>query len=144
MAALTSDRNTIMLAGDIRSGTVAAGQLIYGGAIVMRNATGYVVKGATASGLVGIGRAEQRVDNSAGADGAVSATYRPGTFRFGNSAGVDQIARADIGAVCYVVDDQTVAKTDGTAARSPAGVIEAVDEIGVYVRFDEALTHNLS
>ncbi|MFB0515162.1 MAG: hypothetical protein ACETWG_00985, partial [Candidatus Neomarinimicrobiota bacterium] len=33
----------------------------------------------------------------------------------------------------YIVDDQTVAKTDGTGTRSPAGFIEDVDSNGVWV-----------
>jgi len=41
-----------------------------------------------------------------------------------------------------VVDDQTVAKTDGTATRSPAGFVDMVDDLGVWVRFDEAMTRN--
>jgi hypothetical protein len=34
------------------------------------------------------------------------------------------------------VDDQTVAKTDGTGARSVAGKVFDVDSGGVWVRFD--------
>ena len=37
-------------------------------------------------------------------------------------------------AVCYIVDDQTVAKTDGSSARSKAGTIVNVDDQGVWVR----------
>jgi hypothetical protein len=38
-----------------------------------------------------------------------------------------------IGNDCYIVDDQTVAKTNGTATRSIAGKIRAVDAQGVWV-----------
>lgn len=41
------------------------------------------------------------------------------------------------------MDDQTVAKTDNSAARSPAGVVEDVEDAGVWVRMDEALTRAL-
>lgn len=143
MAALIANRNTPQLldpAPAPRSGAVAASQKIYAGAIVMRNATGYLVKGVTATGLVGAGRCEALVDNSAGVAGAVTAEYAPGVFRFDNSASGDLITTADIGNVCYVVDDQTVAKTHATNTRSPAGVIEDVDSQGVWVRFDAALT----
>ncbi|CUH67985.1 hypothetical protein TG4357_03322 [Thalassovita gelatinovora] len=58
-----------------------------------------------------------------------------------NSAAADEITIADIGNKAYAVDDQTVAKTDGTATRSPAGIIDDVDANGVWVRFDEALTN---
>ncbi|WPY94682.1 hypothetical protein T8T21_00725 [Limimaricola variabilis] len=140
MPPLTSDRSTPQQLGDLRVAGVAAATLIYQGAIVMRDAAGYATKGATAAGAVGIGRAETRADNSAGAAGDLDVTYQPGTFRFANSAAADAIAAADIGKLCFIVDDQTVAKTDGTATRSPAGIVEAVDALGVWVRFDEALT----
>lgn len=140
MPALTQDRNTPRLQGDDRAGAAGAATLIYAGAIVMRNAAGFLVKGAVAIGCIGVGRAEERVDNTAGANGALPVRYRPGVYRFANSAAGDAIAAADIGSVCFIVDDQTVAKTDGTGARSPAGCVEAVDANGVWVRFDEALT----
>ncbi len=37
------------------------------------------------------------------------------------------------------MDDQTVAKTDGTATRSRAGIVDAAEATGVWVRCDEAL-----
>ena len=70
----------------------------------------------------------------------MSVNYRPGVFRVGNSSAGDAITKADIGAACYIVDDQTVAKTSGTNTRSPAGIVDGVDSLGVWVRFDEALT----
>jgi hypothetical protein len=142
MTALTSDRNTTMAMGDLREGAVAAAVKIFGGAIVMRNAAGFLTPGATATGAVGAGRAEAQFDNSGGAAGDIQARFRPGVFRYANSAAADEITDAEIGALCYVVDDQTVAKTDGTASRSPAGFVEMVDDLGVWVRFDAAMTRN--
>lgn len=139
MAALTQDRNTPQAIGDMRSGGVAASTLIYAGAIVMRNSSGHLTEGATATGLVGAGRAEERADNSGGSAADIDVAYRAGTFRFANSASGDLITIADIGKVCFAVDDQTVAKTDGSAARSPAGFVDHVDSQGVWVRFDEAM-----
>jgi hypothetical protein len=143
MTALTADRNTPEIAGAIRAGAIAASTLIYAGALVMRDASGNIVQGKTATGLVGCGRAEERVDNSAGSAGDLTVKFRPGVFRFANSASTDEITKAEIGAKCYAVDDQTVAKTDGTATRSPAGLIEGVDASGVWVRLDEAITSNI-
>jgi hypothetical protein len=79
------------------------------------------------------------MDNSAGANGAVNVEYRTGSFLFANSAAGDLITIAEIGKVCFIADDQTVAKTDGTATRSRAGIVEAVEATGVGVRCDEAL-----
>jgi hypothetical protein len=99
-----------------------------------------LAKGATATGCFGVGRAEDTVDKSAGAAGAISLTYRAGQFAFANLAS-DLITQAEVGKVCYIVDDQTVAKTNGTGTRSPAGIVEGIEGTGVvWVRFDEAVT----
>lgn len=141
MAPLTADRNTPELEPGEREGLLGASQAILAGSILMRNASGHLIKGATATGSFGVGRAEKRGASTTA--GVTSQRYRPGTFRFANSASADLIATADIGAVCYIVDDQTVAKTNGTNTRSPAGIIDGVDSLGVWVRFDEALTRAL-
>lgn len=140
MTALTADRNTPRAQGDNRVGQAGAATLIFAGSIVMRNAAGFLVKGATATGCVGVGRAEARVDNSTGANGDAAVPFLPGTFRFANSAAADAVTAADIGSVCFIVDDQTVAKTNGSNTRSPAGLVDDVDANGVWVRFDAALT----
>jgi len=140
MTALTAGRNTPQIAGEIRNGRLAASTAVFAGSLLMRNAAGFVVKGATATGLVGIGRAEDAGDNSAGSAGDAAVLYRAGVFRFANSAGADEITVAEIGDVVFAVDDQTVAKTDATASRSPAGFVDNVDALGVWVRFDEVLT----
>lgn len=138
---LAQDRNTPAASGDLREGPVAAAQLIFAGALVCRNAAGFLVKGATATGLVGVGRAEHRVDNADGAEGDAQLRYRPGIYRFNNSAAGDLIVLADIGKVCFVVDDETVAKTHATNTRSKAGIVEMIDDLGVWVRMDEALAN---
>lgn len=139
MVALTSERNTRARIGDLRVEPVAATVKIWNGSLIMRNAAGYLTKGATATGCVGVGRAEKTVDNT-GAAGAASVEYRVGVFLFANSAAADLITIADIGRVCFIVDDQTVAKTDGTATRSRAGIVDGIEPTGgVWVRCDEAL-----
>lgn len=143
MPALTSDRNTPQLnepAPAPRRAAVAAAQMIFAGALLMRNAAGDLVRATAAVGLVGAGRANKRVDNLTGAAGEAEVEFALGTFRYDNSAAADAITAADIGSVAYAVDDQTVARTSATNTRSPAGVIEDIDDFGVWVRFDPALT----
>uniref|UniRef100_A4WS40 Uncharacterized protein n=1 Tax=Cereibacter sphaeroides (strain ATCC 17025 / ATH 2.4.3) TaxID=349102 RepID=A4WS40_CERS5 len=140
MPPLSADRNTPAALGDLRQGDAAASTVIYAGALVMRDASGNITKGATATGGIGAGRAEARVDNTGGAAGAKKVDYRPGVFRFANSGSTDAITKADIGKACWIVDDQTVARTSATNTRSRAGIVEMVDELGVWVRFDEGLT----
>jgi hypothetical protein len=139
MVALTAERNTRLRLGDLRVEPMAATVKIWSGSLVMRNAAGFLTKGATATGCVGVGRAERTVDNI-GAAGAAVIEYRLGSFLFANSAAADQITIADIGKACFIVDDQTVARTDATATRSRAGIVDGIEANGaVWVRMDEAL-----
>ena len=138
MTALTTDRNTPEKSSLENTGLLGAAQSIFIGSILMRNASGHLIKGATATGSFGVGRAEARGASTTA--GVTTQSYRSGVHRFANSSAGDLIVTADIGAVCYIVDDQTVAKTNGTSTRSPAGVIDSIDAQGVWVRFDEALT----
>lgn len=137
MVALTTDRNTPEKMGPESTGLLGASQAIFAGAILMRNASGHLIEGATATGSFGVGRAEERLSSTSA--GVTAIRFKRGTFRFVNSSAGDLITTADIGAVAYIVDDQTVAKTNGTSTRSPAGIIDGVDAQGVWVRFDEAL-----
>jgi len=132
---LSQDRNTPEKGGVDRELGVAAGEKLYTGALAMLSATGFVEAGATAVGKKGLGRVETGVDNTGGTDGAVTVRVKRGVFRFANSAGGDEITAADIGGTAYIVDDETVAKTDGAATRSPAGIIYDVDATGVWVEF---------
>lgn len=72
------------------------------------------------------------------ADGDKVVDLAKGVFRFANSAGGDALADADIGAYCFAVDDQTVAKTIGGGARALAGRVIDVDATGVWVEIGEA------
>lgn len=134
MAALTADRAT----SDERIGVVfaydmAASTKIYGGSLCVVDAAGNAAPGTAATALKVIGRAKSQVDNSAGNAGDKTVEVEEGTFRWNNSASGDLITKADVGSLAYIVDDQTVAKTDATGARSVAGFIRAVDAKGVWV-----------
>ena len=130
---LTKDRNTPRRPGEVLAVAVAAGAHIYGGSIVAAKAAGYAAPATAAPGLLCLGRAEEEVNNFAGADGAEKVLVRRGVFQWGNSADADRITAADIGRTCYMVDDETVAKTHAVAARSAAGTVVAVDANGVWV-----------
>ncbi|MBU1352102.1 MAG: hypothetical protein KKB95_09440 [Gammaproteobacteria bacterium] len=135
MTALTQDRDTRRRDGNQVEPPVAATTRIHGGAIVCVNAAGLAVPGATSTTLKAVGVAEHRADNTAGAAGAMRVRCRKGPHRFANSAAADAITLADVGNDCYIVDDQTVAKTHGTNTRSVAGKIFDVDADGVWVDF---------
>ena len=135
MSALTQDRNTSRRDGNQVEPPVAATTRIWGGAIVCINAAGFAVPGATATTLKAVGVAEGRADNSGGAAGDIRVRCRKGPHRFANSGSTDAIALTDVGSDCYIVDDQTVAKTNGTNTRSVAGRVFDVDADGVWVAF---------
>ena len=130
---LTKDRDTKTRAGTDFVDTVAATAKIFAGAIVALNAAGDAVPASAIAAQRTRGVAQETVDNTSGAAGAKSVPTRRGTYRFKNSAAADLIARADIGNSCYVVDDETVAKTSNASARPIAGVIRDVDSGGVWV-----------
>jgi predicted RecA/RadA family phage recombinase len=135
MSALTADRDTPKRDGQEYSFPVAASTKIYQGAIVALNSSGYATKGATATTLAAVGVAVERADNSAGSAGDINVKIRRGVFKFGNSSSTDAIANTEYGANCYIVDDQTVAKTNGSSTRSVAGIVRGVDSDGVWVQF---------
>lgn len=138
MAALTKNRNTPSR-GETRGRRaypVAASVHCFAGAIAVLNSSGYALPATTATGRIALGRFAAEADNSAGAAGDVSVEVERGIFRFANSADADELTAADIGKACYLVDDQTVAKTSATNTRSIAGYIDEVDDSGVWVLID--------
>ena len=135
MPALTQDRNTLRRDGAQMAPPVAANTRIFGGSMVAINTAGLAVPGATSTTLKCVGVAECQANNLGGAAGDVRVPTRKGVHAFGNSAAGDAIALSDVGATCFMVDDQTVAKTNGTNTRSAAGTVFDVDAEGVWVRF---------
>lgn len=134
MTAQTKDRDAHQKAtGKLFSDPVKASTKIFGGSLVCLDASGWAVPGSTATGLIARGVALKQADNSSGANGAINAETEQGIFPFENSASADEITRAEIGDLCYIVDDQTVAKTDGSSSRSVAGRIVDLDTTGVWV-----------
>lgn len=142
MAALAANRDTLEMASahsQLHSevGTDST-QYYKGGIVCVSTVTGKMVKGAAATTLIAIGRCEENV--LTGASNTREINARSGTFKFLNSAAADAIAADDIGKACYIVDDQTVALTDGTGSRSRAGIVEKVaSDGGVWVNFTALL-----
>lgn len=136
MVALTQDRGTLeRIAARNFSIPAAASKVFYAGAILaLDTATGYGTPGATATTLRGLGRVRRAVTSPA-TPGTVNVEYERGLFRYSNSSAADLITRADIGTTAYMVDDQTVAKTNGSNTRSAAGIIRDVDDLGVWIEF---------
>jgi hypothetical protein len=136
MTAISAERDTARKGkgNEPLSYPVAASTKIWKGTQVALNASGYLVPVTAAAGLVVIGRSNQTADNSTGANGAINCEVEEGTFLWENSASTEAITIAEIGDLCFGVDNQTVAKTSGSNARSVSGIVQDVDSSGVWVR----------
>jgi hypothetical protein len=134
MAALTAGRNTPEAIGETQEFPVLAATTLYAGGLAVLDSAGWCRPAYVATGLTCVGRIEKNVDNATGANGDLNVPVKAGTFRLANSAAGDLIAQADVGADCYLVDDATVAKTNGSSTRSVAGKIMQVDAQGVWVK----------
>ena len=112
---------------------VAAGAVLYKGALCVLDADDNLASGTSAAGLRVIGINRRYVSNEAGIAGAVSAEVRVDeTPRLNNDA-VAPVTRAHISSDCYILDDETVS-SDGTG-RSRAGTVVNVDSNGVWIKF---------
>ncbi len=131
--ALSQDRNTPFKDGEIIAVPVAASAVIYAGALVVANATGFAAPGSVATTLTYLGRAEEKVDNTGGADGAKTIKVRrKKAFKWKNY-GSDALTQADLGKTVYIYDDETVAKTSATDTRSAGGKMVQFEADGVWV-----------
>lgn len=146
MTALAASRNTpqrgTLAVSDVVELPVADNVKGYAGGIAVLSG-GYVQAATAALGLVGIGRIEADFDNTVAghAAGAFNVRVRPGVFLYANGTGADAIAQANVGQLCYLIDDQTVGLTDGNGARSPAGVIMEYTSGGIYVAIGMQSNH---
>lgn len=108
----------------------AASTAYKGGMVAIDSSGNAMAAGLLAGGTVRVvGVASATANNSGGAAGAIKVEAKVGVFRFANH-GADLVVAADVGADCYVVDDQTVAKTSGTNTRAVAGKVQSVESDG--------------
>lgn len=112
-----------------------------GGIAVIALGTGNAKPATAATGLLALGIFTEPANNSTGSAGAINALIEAGVFRLGNSTAGDAIAAANIGQVCYLVDDQTVALTSAGQTRSPAGIIVDVDATSTMVDVSMGIQH---
>ena len=140
MAALTTHRDTKQYSTEavpsLFEYTMGSGATIYQGSIVVLDA-GVAVAATTDTGLTCVGMAMKTLTNASG--GTTKIPVRCGAFIWGNSGSSDLIALTEVGSDCYIVDDQTVAKTGAPSGnpsvntRSRAGKILNVTTSGVTV-----------
>ena len=117
-----------------------AGYVLYRGKLGASPQSGYltatVTRGSVESSVLATGTLKPHRWVAVGAQ--VSGRIEKLNVKLGDTVKAgDLIAQADVGADCYIVDDQTVAKTNGTNTRSVAGKIIAVDADGVWVKIGQ-------
>ncbi len=123
MTALNKDRNTPRREGKITAYGMAANAKIFNGSLVCINTAGYAVPAADTAGFRFAGIARQYVDNTGGANGALTVEVEESVVKL-VAAGM---AITDVTKPVFVADDQTVALT------STNGVC-----CGVIVEFESA------
>lgn len=131
--ALSRNREIVSRKLGLISHPVAAGAIIYSGAIVVLNGDDLAVPGTEATGLRAQGRATYGVDNSNGADGDVRIEARFDLAQRYDNDAVAPVTRAHIGSSAYIVDDHTVSSV--ATGRSVAGKVSDVDADGVWIDF---------
>lgn len=141
--ALTEGRKVQQRDGKNHGHPIAADAVIHQGGLVLLK-TGFAIAGrqgvgadntakaADAATLQAVGLAKASVTGGP-TDGAVRVETVAGTFLFDN-AGTDPVTRADIGKPCFVFDDETVARTNPNNTRARAGIVDDLEDAGVWVR----------
>lgn len=133
MTATTTDRNTCLKDPFLVAVPLAAGVAVLAGTMAAINADGFGEMATTAADLSYFGRFEEAVDNTTGADGDKTAQVRRKKVFLWDNEAADLVTQASLGQLCYMVDNQTVAATDGGGTRSVAGVVLAIESEGVWV-----------
>lgn len=126
------DRKTPMTDGELLVLGVAASTKVEAGHLGAVNASGYLVPAGDTAGLKVIGRFEQTVDNTSGANGDLTCEVRRRkAFKFDNSA-TNALTVADIGGSAYVEDSETVGD-NGATNDIVAGKVLNVESDGVWI-----------
>lgn len=130
--ALSADRNTATRSpGTMTVRKVKGSTTIYNGSMVAVVA-GYLVPAGDTSGHVVVGRACQKVDNSAGSDGDKTCEVLEGTFKWAINS--TDLAQAQVGTNATVYDDFTCSKASVTTNDIVVGVVKEIDaDGGVWV-----------
>lgn len=127
---LTDEKGDSPIARSLPPLPVAASTTIRHGVMVAVNLSGYLVEASADPTLRVLGRAEEYVDNSAGAAGAKTCKVKRGVFGWTNSSSTSAVTDAHIGRICYAVDNQTVSIRNPLGAYPVAGRVYDVDADG--------------
>lgn len=139
--ALSADRTTrSRVGGYLRTllGKIAAATTIYRGGLTATNAAGNDTPAANTGTLRVTGVAENQLVNAGAAATVYGVTKSTGVHYFANDV-TNPVTQADIGYLCYVVDDQTVQRGGTGCNGVVAGLVDSVDDSGVWIYVDPAM-----
>lgn len=133
MVASTDGRNTKRRERGLIVVPVAANTLVQVGLIACVNANGHAVEGSTATDLIYLGCFDDTANNITGAAGDLEVSIRTNEAYLFENSSADPIGQENLGTVCYIEDNQTVAASDGAGTRSKAGRVVGITNEGVWV-----------
>jgi hypothetical protein len=130
-----AERNTHTKQGSLIGLPVAASTKIEAGKMVAVNATGYLVEASDTASIIVVGVADETIDNSAGANGALTCLVkRAQLFKMKN--GTATVTQASVGSNVYVEDDESVEIASGPTNDIVAGKCLGVESDGVWIWID--------
>lgn len=136
MTAQAADRKNVTVAGSGRErvGLVAGTTKIFKGSIIAKNASGFLVPASDTLGLRVVGVAQEQIDNTAGADGALKIKYLTDVTVKMNNDGTSSVAQANLYAgPVYIKDDNTVQASSANGV--VAGTAESIESDGTIMVF---------
>lgn len=138
MTALTAGRYTQRMGDsahpDLLAIPIADNVHVYANSLVGLNAAGYCIPAGSGCTKI-VGLAEKDYDNTVAghALGALTVRVRQGVFGWANDAGGAALTVADVGSVCYALDDQTVTRASAGGTLPVAGTVLGVETGKVFV-----------
>jgi len=133
MAFLTKKIDREEKEGKLIASPVEASLLIFQGALVKHNATGFLARSAAEAGASFAGVAYETVDNSAGVAGEkICKVEKKGSFLMDGTG----FAQANVGAVVYAKDDNIVGLADAGNEQAAGKIVEFISATQVRVKID--------
>jgi hypothetical protein len=142
MSGLSAERKTPQLGApeansDLSpfAATIADDVIIYAGALVSQDNSGYMRPARATSTDKVVGRARRTYDNTiaghvAGGSPVINVEAEIGVFAYDNDSGSPVLAATQVGTDLYAVDDHTVSLSSSGSSRPYAGKLHHLDANG--------------
>jgi len=139
MAALT-ERKQVEEKDGVKLDLAMAVDEIFAGALLKKNAAGFLAPAAVEAGAVFAGVAYEDCDNSSGSAGDIACkVIRKGLFLLEGTG----FAQTDVGVPVYASDDQTITKTYAADLQRVGVIDEFISATQVWVSIDVAASASI-